>query len=268
MSELNRVYDLLKNISLNTNDDKTELLKQNENDKSTNEADHFQNENYLTPPPARPIETPINEIVENNDKKLTNYINFGVHSNQNSSNSNNLLNEIDPTGDSSFLTVEPRPFVENQSKTSSINPDLISQKSNQYNTTDKYQNELIEILNDFKNDIFSITEVEQLFENWKNRNEVQRSFLEKQHQLKSMRSEYEQIQQLMKSNLRKMNPFEKIKKLFSKSKSSQFNETLSTNNSKQFQLKNQHHRPLSNISISTGIFSSRNKPENIWDEII
>ena len=42
------------------------------------------------------------------------------------------------------------------------------------------QDELIEIINDFKNNVFTISEVEKLVEDWRNRNDVQQSFKEKQ----------------------------------------------------------------------------------------
>jgi DNA-binding transcriptional MerR regulator len=42
------------------------------------------------------------------------------------------------------------------------------------------QDELVEILNDFKNNVFSIAEIEKLVENWQKRNDVQQSFKDKQ----------------------------------------------------------------------------------------
>ena len=38
----------------------------------------------------------------------------------------------------------------------------------------------MEIIHDFKNNVFSVSEVEKLVENWRNRNDVQQSFKEKQ----------------------------------------------------------------------------------------
>ena len=46
------------------------------------------------------------------------------------------------------------------------------------------QEELVEILNDFKNNAFSIAEVETFVENWRNRHDVRQSFKEKQVKLK------------------------------------------------------------------------------------
>jgi hypothetical protein len=42
------------------------------------------------------------------------------------------------------------------------------------------QEELAEILNDFKNNVYSIAEVEKFVENWQNRNDVRQSFKDKQ----------------------------------------------------------------------------------------
>lgn len=42
------------------------------------------------------------------------------------------------------------------------------------------EDELLEIINDFKNNVFTIGEVEALVENWQKRNDVQQSFREKQ----------------------------------------------------------------------------------------
>jgi hypothetical protein len=42
------------------------------------------------------------------------------------------------------------------------------------------QDELAEILCDFKNNVFSITEIEMLVQNWQKRNDVQQSFKDKQ----------------------------------------------------------------------------------------
>lgn len=83
---------------------------------------------------------------------------------------------------------------------------------------DKVQKELIEIINDFKNNVHSIGQVEKLVEEWKNRNDVQLSFKEKQDQLMLMRQKYEQIQTEMKTAMKKPTPFERIKKLFVKHK--------------------------------------------------
>lgn len=80
------------------------------------------------------------------------------------------------------------------------------------------QDELAEIINDFKNNVFSISEVEKLVMEWKNRNETQQSMKEKQEQLNKMRDEYDKIQQRIKDHMKRPTPFERVKKMFSKSK--------------------------------------------------
>ena len=84
------------------------------------------------------------------------------------------------------------------------------------------QDELLEILNDFKNNVFTISELESLVEDWKNRNDVQQSFKDKQRQLTAMREEYERIQKKMKDNMKAPTPFERIRKLFTKGKKGQY----------------------------------------------
>ncbi|XP_046806310.1 uncharacterized protein LOC111676505 isoform X1 [Lucilia cuprina] len=79
--------------------------------------------------------------------------------------------------------------------------------------------ELAEIMHDFKNNVLSIREVEVLVEKWKHRNDVQQSFREKQEQLDQMRREYERIQDQVRSHLKRDTPFDKFKKLFSRHKS-------------------------------------------------
>ena len=76
--------------------------------------------------------------------------------------------------------------------------------------------ELLEIINDFKNNVFTISEVEELVASWKNRNDVKKSFKEKQEQLQNMREEYEKIQQKMKDKLKRPSPFERMKRIFTK----------------------------------------------------
>lgn len=80
------------------------------------------------------------------------------------------------------------------------------------------QEELAEIINDFKNNVFTISEVEKLVMEWKNRNETQQSLKEKQEQLNKMRQEYDKIQHKIKENMKRPTPFERVKKMFSKSK--------------------------------------------------
>ncbi|XP_055377381.1 putative uncharacterized protein DDB_G0277255 isoform X2 [Condylostylus longicornis] len=93
------------------------------------------------------------------------------------------------------------------------------------NNKGNVDDELAEIMNDFKNNVLSIKEVEQLVEKWKNRNDVKQSFIEKQEQIEKLREEYEKIQEKMKEKMKRPTPFERVKKLFSRSKSNHKIET-------------------------------------------
>lgn len=126
---------------------------------------------------------------------------------------------------------------------------------------DKVQKELVEIINDFKNNIHSISQVEKLVEEWKNRNDVQKSFKEKQEQLKEMRLRYEKIQEEMKQGLKKSSPFDRIKKLFTRSKFREEHHEISrptiTNSTSTLNLPTGQQRPVSSLSTSSSGSSGR-----------
>ncbi|XP_059046552.1 phosphoinositide 3-kinase adapter protein 1 isoform X1 [Achroia grisella] len=109
------------------------------------------------------------------------------------------------------------------------------------------QEELVEIINDFKNNVFTISEVEKLVMEWRNRNETQQSIKEKQEQLNKMREEYDKIQQKIKDNLKRPTPFERVKKLFSKSKNKHHHE----HNNGTIEKRNGNTRPNSSLSESS-----------------
>ncbi|KAF2894493.1 hypothetical protein ILUMI_11693 [Ignelater luminosus] len=123
---------------------------------------------------------------------------------------------------------------------------------------DKVQKELLEIINDFKNNVHSISQVEKLVEEWKNRNDVQKSFKEKQEQLNEMRLRYERIQQEIKNSTKKATPFERVKKLFFKGKPKEemkieipvlTSSTLHTPTSSISCTPTQSQRPISSLSL-------------------
>ncbi|XP_044761874.1 phosphoinositide 3-kinase adapter protein 1 isoform X2 [Coccinella septempunctata] len=129
---------------------------------------------------------------------------------------------------------------------------------------DKVQKELLEIINDFKNNVHSISQVEKLVEEWKNRNDVQKSFKEKQEQLKEMRLRYEKIQHEMKVALKKPSPFDRIKKIFSRNKSREDSEqhvvskpTITSSTSNLNISNGQSQRPVSSLSTSSSSSSGR-----------
>lgn len=107
---------------------------------------------------------------------------------------------------------------------------------------DKSQRELLEIINDFKNNVHSIGQAEKLVEEWKNRNDVQKSFKEKQDQLNEMRARYETIQNEMKNSMKKSSSFERVKRLIFGGKSKDKMAAVVTD----VQL-----RPISSLSIQS-----------------
>ncbi|KPJ11194.1 Phosphoinositide 3-kinase adapter protein 1 [Papilio machaon] len=108
------------------------------------------------------------------------------------------------------------------------------------------QEELAEIINDFKNNVFTISEVEKLVMEWRNRNETQQSLKEKQEQLNKMREEYDKIQQKIKEKLKRPTPFDRVKKMFSKSKNKNHDSNTGT-----IEKRNGSTRPNSSLSDSS-----------------
>lgn len=107
--------------------------------------------------------------------------------------------------------------------------------------------ELLEIMNDFKNNVFTIQEVEQLVLSWKCRNDVQQSYKDKQEQLTKMRREYERLQEQMKEKLKRPTPFERMRKLFSRNKS----QSTEENSSDAGGDESKGHRPRSSLSLQS-----------------
>ncbi|XP_019758359.2 phosphoinositide 3-kinase adapter protein 1 isoform X2 [Dendroctonus ponderosae] len=125
---------------------------------------------------------------------------------------------------------------------------------------DKFQRELAEIITDFKNNVHSLAQVEKLVEEWKNRNDVQKSFKEKQDQLNQMRLSYEKMQQEYKAKTKKSSPVDKFMKLFSRqSKTDEQSEEITSENviSGPALALNQSARPISSLSTSSSGSSGR-----------
>lgn len=122
---------------------------------------------------------------------------------------------------------------------------------------DKVQRELVEIINDFKNNVHSIAQVEKLVDEWKNRNDVQKSFKEKQEQLTQMRLKYEQIQAEMKHAMKKPTPFERIKKYFTKNKQEKSEAASPMLSAGPSVTVSQAQRPISSLSTSSSSSSGR-----------
>ncbi|XP_051156059.1 phosphoinositide 3-kinase adapter protein 1 isoform X3 [Leptopilina boulardi] len=125
------------------------------------------------------------------------------------------------------------------------------------------QDELLEILNDFKNNVFTISELERLVDNWKNRNDVQQSFKDKQRQLTAMREEYERIQKKIKDDMKAPTPFDRIRKLFSKGKKDSLKDSSHANDDSSSTSKSENingtladRRPVSSLSLHSVSSSS------------
>lgn len=119
--------------------------------------------------------------------------------------------------------------------------------------------ELVEIINDFKNNVFSIQEVEELVSSWKNRNDVKKSFSDKQEQLQKMREEYDKIQHRMKENLKRPSPFERLKRMFSRKHEKEVPLVLPVNltGDPKFSLSSNSNRPNSTLSLASSNSSGR-----------
>ncbi|XP_049821513.1 phosphoinositide 3-kinase adapter protein 1 isoform X2 [Aethina tumida] len=158
---------------------------------------------YQHPPTAaRPVETPPTITIED-ESTSSEYIKMDP-----------LSNSPSPKGVLNQNHHPHEPPQLNKKETEPIKPPQIPKTLDI--VEDKVQKELAEIILDFKNNVHSIAQVEKLVEEWKNRNDVQKSFKEKQEQLKEMRLKYEKIQHDMKMSLKKPSALEKIVRIFSK----------------------------------------------------
>lgn len=125
-------------------------------------------------------------------------------------------------------------------------------------SSSRVDDELLEIINDFKNNVFTIQEVENLVSSWKNRNDVQQSYKDKQEQLQNMRKEYERIQNEMKEKLKRPTPFDRMKKIFTRRKSIR-RDVENENSSKTMTNSVENQRPASSLSAHsmTSVSSGR-----------
>lgn len=111
--------------------------------------------------------------------------------------------------------------------------------------------ELLEIITDFKNNVFTIQEVEELVSSWKNRNDVKKSFRDKQEQLQKMREEYERIQHKMKENLKRPSPFERMKRIFTRKQEKDSPAVVPVNLTGDPKFSSNSNRPNSTLSLSS-----------------
>lgn len=229
MNEITTVYSQLKEMSLNMDVQKGEV------DLDGYLAPNDNNAYKICPPPR-----PVNPLCSNNTNS-NGYLTM-----------NNLSTKATKT--------EEKPMVmtlnitnnetENTSTSTASTP---TQNKHKEFCEDKYQRELMEILNDYKNNVHSIAEVERLVEEWKNRNDVQMSIKEKQEQLAQMKLKYEKIQQDMKNSMKKATPFERVLKLFSRGRSKSQKNCISSPvlNQQGSLLVVPGQRPISSLSLQS-----------------
>ncbi|CAG7816922.1 unnamed protein product [Allacma fusca] len=74
--------------------------------------------------------------------------------------------------------------------------------------------DLIEIMNDFKKNTCSMKQLELLFEHWKKRSDVKMSYQERQARLKQMRMEYNQIQEKLNRGQRRPSVLDRVLHFF------------------------------------------------------
>jgi hypothetical protein len=119
--------------------------------------------------------------------------------------------------------------------------------------------ELLEIINDFKNHVFTIQEVEELVSSWKNRNDVKRSFREKEEQMQKMREEYDKIQQKMKENLKRPSPIDRMKRFFTRKHEKETPIIIPVNltGDPKFSISSGSNRPNSTLSLASSNSSGR-----------
>lgn len=271
MNDISNMYHIMKGMTEKTNpaEDNDEYL-----------LPRPLGETYSVPPSARPFSPPSSLPLP-----ITGYME--MNSSKHSSKSSNISLEITqittPVTTPNELDQKPPTLEKKEIQstyhnfyTNTLRKQNSIEKDHQKPTKiieDHVQSELAEIINDFKNNVFTIQEVEKLVENWRNRNDVQQSFKDKQDALLKMREEYERIQKLMKDDdTKRSTPFDRLKRFFSRSKSSKHHHDQVTPNGKEQRNSNsssasnqssqccnnsktstscQSHRPVSSLSQSS-----------------
>lgn len=235
MNEITSAYSRLKEMSLNLEVQKPEMDE----------------DGYLAPNDSSaykicPAPRPVNPLCSNSANS-----NGYLAMNNLSAKSANAMKNEEKTNAKSQLTLNITiNETENSSSSTASTP---TQTKHKEFCEDKYQRELLEILNDYKNNVHSIAEVERLVDEWKNRNDVQMSIKEKQEQLAQMKLKYEKIQQDMKNSMKKATPFERVLKLFSRGKSRSQKSSISSPvlNQQGSLLGVPGQRPISSLSLQS-----------------
>lgn len=185
---------------------------------SDNNNQALSNGDYLTQPSNRPITNlfadylthPSNRPVEHSPDMMHDYMN------QSTSSTDEHNQQQKPEASHLRLYFKKKKSDSIGSKSMCSSNGTLKRQDSDTLSKKSVDDELLEIINDFKNNVFTINEVEELVASWKNRHDVKKSFREKQEQLQKMREEYEKIQQKMKENLKRPSPFERMKRIFTR----------------------------------------------------
>lgn len=98
--------------------------------------------------------------------------------------------------------------------------EMMNSRENRKNHTfalDAADEQLIELMNDFKNKTYDMKQVELLFESWKQRPDVQNSIKEKMKMLEKLREEYRQITQQKNKISKKPSVLDMVRKTLNSS---------------------------------------------------
>ncbi|CAB3364023.1 Hypothetical predicted protein [Cloeon dipterum] len=228
------------------------------------------NETYQVPPAARPLTVRKASTSSNGSSEADHPIDYMKMNSlkKNSKKENHSTNHTRSMGRKENMHPE-EPFRSESRNKHRTSEDSIGaaattkpSKSREHlaMTTD---DELVEIFNDFKNNVYTLAEVEKLVESWKNRNDVQQSMMEKQEYFKQLRADYERLQNKMREDLKRTTPFEKLKNFFFRSKEKNSAKTsqetrnnfLSTHSCLDAGIQHSL-RPTSSLSINSNSSSS------------
>lgn len=240
----NACSDVLENISQADSSSLTPSTSSIPSSNSDNQA--LQNGDYLIQPSNRPITGLFSDYMTHPSNRPVEQTEIIMH--------HDYMNQSGQKPEASHLRLyfkkkKSHSIVSLGSPTKSISSNgTLKRQDSDASSKKSVDDELLEIINDFKNNVFTINEVEELVSSWKNRHDVKKNFNEKSQQLQKMREEYEKIQQKMKENLKRPSPFERMKRIFTRKHDK--NVTPKLNNNLPLDLTgNSNFRPNSTLSL-------------------
>nr|XP_022904988.1 uncharacterized protein LOC111417055 isoform X1 [Onthophagus taurus]XP_022904989.1 uncharacterized protein LOC111417055 isoform X1 [Onthophagus taurus] len=221
MNEFTKIYTKLKQIQLNP-----ECIEDNDDEYLV--PREISADFYKVCPAPKPVLTPTTPNSEVSYLPMTTKQNLSTET---------------PTKDKT----NSLPRITSASSTSNIS--TTSQKSAAISFTgeDKVQTELFEILRDVTLNIHTYEQAEKLVEEWKNRNDVQKSFKEKAEQLNDMRRWYDKLQHDMKQG-NKVSTFDRVKNLFLRKKKDPNSKSVEK---EIFSVLPNTNRPISSLSLQS-----------------